>query len=247
MMSQKEIYRSKISTSYGIIIYTFVNDEIKFLMTLRRDTFCYESMIRGMYINYNVLADYISHFTREERDRILKYPFDMLWKDLWVSTKRRLYRIEYKKAKDKYMKNIETILSLVTNLTKFDDEMWEFPKGKMFSEETPIECALREFEEETNIDKNFIHLVKNAGTYEDYFLGNDKRKYESVYYLGYIHNGSDIPFSFQLCPHNMRDKYVSDEVMNIKWLSYEEALHRCSKNKKEILRSIYKLVYGTYP
>ena len=42
MSCQKEIYRNKISTSYGIVAYTFVKDELCFLMTLRRDTFCYE-------------------------------------------------------------------------------------------------------------------------------------------------------------------------------------------------------------
>jgi 8-oxo-dGTP pyrophosphatase MutT (NUDIX family) len=246
-MSQKEIYRSKISTSYGIVIYTFVNDEIKFLMTLRRDTFCYECMIRGMYNTFDDLKDYISHFTPSEKDRILNHPFDMLWKDLWVSPKRRLYRIEYKKAKEKFTKNYDLIMSLVKNLNQFDAEMWEFPKGKMFSEETPIECALREFEEETNISKESINLIKHAGTFEDSFVGDDRRKYESVFYLGYIHKGDTIPFSYKSCPHNMREDYVSDEVMSIDWLSYKDAMVRCSANKKEILRQVYQFVYGVRP
>jgi hypothetical protein len=55
MSNQKDIYRSKISTSYGIIIYTYDEDKIKFLMTLRRDTFCYECIIRGIYTDYESL------------------------------------------------------------------------------------------------------------------------------------------------------------------------------------------------
>jgi hypothetical protein len=84
-------------------------------MTLRRDTFCYESIIRGIYTDA-MLTDYISHITREERKRILEYPFDMLWKDLWVSTKRRLFRIEYNKAKAKFMEN-HTALKILSPLT----------------------------------------------------------------------------------------------------------------------------------
>jgi 8-oxo-dGTP pyrophosphatase MutT (NUDIX family) len=243
-MSQKEIYRTKISTSYGIIVYTFIQDEIRFLMTLRRDTFCYECVIRGMYNSNEMLEDYVSHFTRAEKDRILNYSFDMLWKDLWVSSKRRLFRIEYKKAKDKFFKNMELILNLVRNLTTFNPEMWEFPKGKMFSEETPVQCALREFEEETNINKKHIQVIKQAGTYEDSFEGNDHRKYESVFYVGYIDNGGDIPFTYQVCPHHMREKYVSDEVMSIGWLGMEEALGKSSDNKKEIIKQMYQFVYG---
>ncbi len=246
-MSEKEMYRSKISTSYGIIVYTFINDEIKFLMTLRRDTFCYECMIRGMYTTYDVLKDYVSHFTESEKIRILTYPFDMLWKDLWVSTKRRLYRIEYKKAKEKFTKNYELIMTLVKNLTTFDNEMWEFPKGKMFSEETPVQCALREFEEETRINQDVIHYVKQAGTFEDTFVGDDRRKYESVFYLGYIHEGDKIPFSYIACPYNMRDNFISDEVMSMEWFSYKDALVRCSVNKKDILRQVYQFVYGMSP
>lgn len=242
-MSQKDIYRSKISTSYGIVVYTFVNDEIKFLMTLRRDTFCYECIIRGIYTNEN-LAEYISHITEAEKERMIRYPFDMLWKDLWVSPKRRLYRIEYKKAKEKFIKNYEFIMGLVNQLTTFDDEMWEFPKGKMFSDENPVQCALREFEEETNISKDHISIVKQAGTFDDCFVGNDRRKYQSVYNVGYIHNGGNIPFNYQSCVHLMRDQYISDEVMSMEWLSFSDAMKRCSPNKKAILQHIHYFVYN---
>jgi hypothetical protein len=42
----------------------------------------------------------------------------------------------------------------------------------------------------------------------------------------------------------MRTKYVSDEVMSIEWLSYEDALDRCSPTKKIILGDIYRFLYG---
>ena len=69
-MSYKDMYRTKISTSYGVVIYTYIQNEIKFLMTLRRDTFCYECLIRGMYTSEEAMVDYISHITKEEKERI---------------------------------------------------------------------------------------------------------------------------------------------------------------------------------
>ena len=243
-MSHKELYRAKISTSYGFVVYTYDKDEIKFLMTLRRDTFCYECLIRGIYNSREIMDDYISHITREERDRLLKYDFDMLWKDLWVSTKRRLYRVEYKKAKDRFEYNYSIIMNQVRNMTTFRTVMWEFPKGKIMSDETTLQCALREFEEETNLNKKSIIYIKQAGTYEDYFIGNDGRKYQSIYYLGYIDKGTHTPFKYQTCPHNIRNKYVSDEVMSIEWLSYKDALEKCPPTKQEILHTIYKYVHG---
>ena len=236
-------HTKKISTSYGIIVYTYIQNEIRFLMTLRRDTFCYECIIRGIYTE-DMLYEYISHITKAERERILKYNFDMLWKDLWVSTKRRLYRIEYKKAKERFMHNYDKIMNTVSSMKQFDNELWEFPKGKMFLEESHLECALREFEEETNINKQNIILVKKAGTFTDSFTGNDLRTYQSVYYLGLIHSGEDIKFIYHTCPHNMRNDYVSDEVMSIDWFSYEEARKKCSKTKQVILDNVYNYLKG---
>ena len=235
--------KSHIATSYGVIVYTYINDDLRFLMTLRRDTFCYESIIRGLYSD-DVLAEYISHITRDERQRILTYSFDMLWKDLWVSPKRRLYRIEYKKAKEIFLAHYTYIINHVTQLDVFEQELWEFPKGKMFHDETTIQCALREFEEETNINKQTIILVKKAGNYEDSFTGNDQRTYKSIYYLGLIHKGGESPFVYQQCPHGMREDYVSDEVMSIEWLSYEDALTRCSPTKQVILGNVYRYLCG---
>lgn len=240
----KEMYRAKISTSYGIVVYTYDNDELKFLMTLRRDTFCYECLIRGMYLSNEVLKDYISHITREERDRILEYPFDMLWKDLWVSTKRRSYRVEYKKASEKFQENKNIILEQVTQMDTFDPPSWEFAKGKMFSEETPIQCALREFNEETTIPVSDVKVIKQAGTFQEAFYGNDNRKYQSVYYLGLIQDGTKKPFVYQNCPHNMRQPYVSDEVMSINWFTFDEALEVSSPTKKTILFQIKNFLCG---
>jgi 8-oxo-dGTP pyrophosphatase MutT (NUDIX family) len=235
--------KNTVSTSYGIIVYTYVENELRFLMTLRRDTFCYECIIRGMYTE-DVLEEYISHITKEERDRILQYDFEMLWKDLWVSTKRRLYRVEHRKAKDKYEYYKQRIHDCVSKMVHFDIEQWEFPKGKKFAEESPLQCAFREFEEETNLSHEQIILVKKAGTFEESFSGNDKRTYKSVYYLGLLHQNAVVPFNYQKCPYGMRNDYVSDEVMSIEWLSYENALHRSSPTKKNILQNVYHYLCG---
>jgi len=130
-------------------------------------------------------------------------------------------------------------------MTVFENELWEFPKGKMFENETPVQCALREFEEETNIKKSNVILVKKAGLFEDAFIGNDRRTYQSIYYLGLIHQGADISFSYQPCPHGMRADYVSDEVMSIEWCTYEQAMLRCTPTKQVILKNIHQYLTGT--
>ena len=230
--------RNKISTSYGLIVFTYNKEgKMLFLMTQRRDTFSYECILRGLY-TLELLPEYVMNMTRDERARFSNHNFDTLWKDLWVSTKRRLYRMEYKKASEIFEKNYQLILSLIEECPAFGKDIWEFPKGKMFSEETTYQCALREFEEETHIKKSNITIVKEAGSYEDHYEGTDHNMYRSVYYLGYIPRGCDIPIHYLPCQYNVRTRYISDEVMDLKWISAEDTLERCSDSKKRIVQSI---------
>jgi hypothetical protein len=130
-------------------------------MTRRRDTFSYECILRGQY-SPERLIEYVAHTTGEERERLLSYPFEPLWKDLWVSPKRRLYRMEYRKAREIFEANIELIRELVRSCPTMGKE-WEFPKGRVCSEESGFQCALREFEEETNIKRGYVSVIEECG------------------------------------------------------------------------------------
>jgi 8-oxo-dGTP pyrophosphatase MutT (NUDIX family) len=242
--------RNKILTSYGLIAFTFEpsdpafperKPEVRFLMTRRRDTFSYECILRGHYTP-EVLREYVQNTTQEERERLMRYPFDALWKDLWVSTKRRLFRMEYRKANDLFDRNIDAIRQMICECPRVGTDVWEFPKGRMFSEESGFQCALREFEEETNIKRTCVSVIKSAGTHEDNYEGTDHNMYRSVYFIGYIHDGLNIPFQYQPCPYGMRADYISDEVMDIKWMSFEEAWTLCNATRKVIMQSVYEYI-----
>lgn len=237
----KVMVRNKIMTSYGLIVFTYHQGKTLFLMTRRRDTFSYECILRGHYTE-EILQEYVFNTTKEERDRLLKYPFDSLWKDLWVSTKRRLYRMEYRKAKEMFDRNGDTIRQMICDCPTMGKDVWEFPKGRMFSEESGFQCALREFEEETNIKRTHVSVIKNAGIHEDNYRGTDHNMYRSIYFIGYIHNGVDIPISYQPCPYGMRNDYISDEVMDLKWLTYEESIDLCNPTRRTIMESVHSYI-----
>lgn len=238
----KNAVRNKITTSYGIIVYTYGPDNnIYFLMTQRRDTFSYECLLRGMYTD-NILSEYIANLTQSERDRIINLSFDLLWKDLWVSTKRRLYRLEYNKARQIYESRRSEIIDLIHKSQECGKDIWEFPKGRLFNEETTYQCALREFEEETMLSKDIISISKNAGYVEDNYQGTDHQTYRSIYYIGFIKDGLSIDFKYQDCPHHVRKPYISDEVMDMKWVTYEEALELSTPSKQLVIEEVYQRI-----
>jgi 8-oxo-dGTP pyrophosphatase MutT (NUDIX family) len=234
----KTMVRNKILTSYGLVIYTICQDQTMFLLTRRRDTFSYECILRGMYTP-ELLIEYVSNTTPDERRRLLSYEFDDLWKDLWVSTRRRLYRTELRKAKECWTQNISYIRKLVETAPREGKDIWDFPKGRRFVEETTHECALREFEEETTLSKDLVKIVNEAGCYEDNYQGTDHKMYRCVYYLGFIPNGTTIDIIYQPCPYKMRDPYISDEVMDIRWVNYSTAMDMITPTRRAVLERAY--------
>lgn len=238
----KSIVRSKITTSYGLVVYTYdENKTLRFLMTQRRDTFSYECILRGMY-SEDLLNEYISNLTEEERERLSTLSFELLWKDLWVSPKRRLYRLEYNKAKQHFEERRELLIDLMSKISVIGKDIWEFPKGRLFNEESTYQCALREFEEETMIKKSLVSIMKRAGYLEDNYEGTDHRTYRSIYYIGYIENGTKYPFQYQDCPHQVRKPYISDEVMDMKWVTFDEALELSTPSKQVVVRESYQRI-----
>jgi|LauGreDrversion4_2_1035121.scaffolds.fasta_scaffold189245_2 8-oxo-dGTP pyrophosphatase MutT (NUDIX family) len=241
----KIMVRNKISTSYGLVIYTIHKAQPLFLLTRRRDTFSYECILRGMYTP-ELLIEYVANTTADERRRLLLYDFENLWKDLWVSTRRRLYRAELRKAKECWEANCGYIRELIRITPAEGRDIWDFPKGRRFVEESTQECALREFEEETNLSKELVHIVDSAGSYEDNYQGTDHKMYRSVYYLGYIPNGTNLEFVYQPCPYGMRGQYISDEVMDIRWMDYPTALEMITPTRKKVLEKAYEFLRDSY-
>lgn len=241
----KVMVRNKISTSYGLLIYTIHQARPMFLLTRRRDSFSYECILRGMYTP-ELLIEYVANTTGDERRRLLSYDFDSLWKDLWVSTRRRLYRAELRKAKECWETNVGYIRDLVRTTPTEGKDIWDFPKGRRFVEETTEECALREFQEETNLSKELVHIVEQAGSYEDNYQGTDHKMYRSVYFLGYIPNGMALEFIYQKCPYQMREPYVSDEVMDIRWMDYTTSFEMITPTRRKVLERAYAFLQNSY-
>ena len=72
-------------TSYGIVAFRNSELGLQFLMIRRKDSFGYIDFIRGKYTHYNLsqLLTIIDEMSIDEKKRILTYPFETLWNDMW--------------------------------------------------------------------------------------------------------------------------------------------------------------------
>jgi ADP-ribose pyrophosphatase YjhB (NUDIX family) len=251
-------------TSFGIIAFKIINNakeeqkdydnlnlflskpgsnypKIKFLMIQRKDTMGYIDFIRGKYpdndddIKYKLLKTYVREMTTNEKSRLITKSFDELWKDLWVNHDSKCFKNEYDRAKYKFS-NLN-VSQLVGSLdSEFTFAEFGFPKGRKNMKESNIECAKREFTEETCYKQNSYDIIQNYPPIEENFIGTNGIAYKHIYYLAKMKNDISPP---KIDPTNL---VQTGEVQNIGWFTYEECKHLIrpyDTAKKDALQHVY--------
>ena len=92
--------------------------------------------------------------------------------------------------------------------SKWNEPEWGFPKGRRNLKESDLDCALREFQEETNIKKNQITIL-NITPVIEYFKGTNNINYKHIYYFAICN--ANINF-------NKKNKYQYSEISDIAWM-----------------------------
>jgi 8-oxo-dGTP pyrophosphatase MutT (NUDIX family) len=118
--------------------------------------------------------------------------------------------------------------------TNWSETEWEFPKGRRNYKEKDLDCALREFEEETGISKDKINIIANLLPFEEIFIGTNHKSYKHKYFLANINNNEEILDNFQLT-----------EVSKLEWKSLEnclETIRPYNLEKKKLINNINKVL-----
>jgi 8-oxo-dGTP pyrophosphatase MutT (NUDIX family) len=227
-------------TSYGIVLYTYEKDKyLKYLVCQRRDSISYIQYLQDLIEEKNILK-YINLMSKEEKKRCLEYYYKndshSIWKDLWVNHKSKIYINEYNRCTKMFQKNMEKYIEYFKDeYTGQNENQWFFPKGRIHKDENEIECAIREFEEETNINSKNISVNKNI-SFEEYYIGSNNLIYKTVYYIAYI---PYIPKKvYKYYPSNIRTKFISSEIYDMEWLEFNDVIQKLDETKKDVLTKI---------
>jgi 8-oxo-dGTP pyrophosphatase MutT (NUDIX family) len=234
---KKNVFRKVPITSYGIILYTMRDNEPLFLIAQRRDTIAYIDFLRGNYSPRTPLNDFFRAMTYDERHRLLTYDFDRLWQDLVVNHDSHLYRQEYPKAKRAFQIISSQLCTLITNTaSQVFEPQWGFPKGKRKFKETSLECALREFAEETKLDPLDV-VIKQTAPIIEFYQGSNCKLYKTVYYIGEAHH--ILPYQLTEYPNTIREHSISEEVSNLHWCRLLEAKEKLTEGRQSLLNNVY--------
>ena len=239
------LYKSckKPIMSFGLICYrkNEITNEMEYLMIQRRDSLSFMEFIRGKYDlgNSTYIKSLMSYMTDAERKSLLVTPFDDLWNQVWYQPfVPKQTTQEYHDAKDKFAKlksglltggiyySLATLLSEST--TKYLEPEWGFPKGRRRLKEKDIECALREFCEETGFTKHDIELEEHRDPYEEVFYGTNQILYRHVYYIARV-----VKNVYRQIVIDQNNPHQAREVRQVQWFSASEVLERIREHNTE--------------
>ena len=236
--------------SYGVVLFCKINDEYKYLMIRRKNSFGFVDFIRGKYSldNKYHLMLLINEMSLEEKGMILEMSYDELYKKMWNNSE-----IYYKNddiiAKQKFelLRGLildDSVSVRLDELVRNSDSAWcetewEFPKGRRNYQERDINCALREFREETGI-VNDVSLIENILPFEEIFIGSNYKSYKHKFFLA--HSQVEIT-SLQ--------NYQKSEIGCVKWGTISECVDRIRPyhlEKKQLITNINNVLeeYSIY-
>ena len=241
-----------ITSFGGIYRYHPPTDEPEYLLIRRNDSVSYIDLVRGNY-RESQLFFMIQDLPLNERQRLLTYAndYDTLWVDLHMKPAEGDVYEFGKEAFIKLAPHLKNLFEKVPSLDPDGKFLWLFPKGRpewrdstnlsivsddlegQFSPaakfnrtlipESPFECALREFKEETN----GIDLLTVQGTQllfsepiVERFLGSNSKNYQTNYFVFKNITRPELE-QFPMVDTPIR-KISTGEVSVIKWVPLSE-------------------------
>lgn len=243
------VYMSGIraNDNKDIELFSKINYNVKFLMIRRKHTLGYIEFIRGRYKpdNLDGIIFLFQQMTKGEIEKIGKLKFEELWDDFWgTSEKKNLLEQEFIKSKEKFymLKNNQTELGLsfyVDNVKpSWNEAEWGFPKGRRNKNEINVDCAKREFEEESGFKCEDYKLIENIEPLTEDFIGTNGIKYRHIYYIA-VSSTNKNP---KIDNNNMSQ---NQEIGGIDYYTYYDGIKLIRAHhiaRKNILTKLYNFI-----
>jgi 8-oxo-dGTP pyrophosphatase MutT (NUDIX family) len=261
------IFRNCLSpiTSYGIIAVRYTDDKgitslfsksnianngnesIQYLLIQRKDSLSFVEFIRGKY-NANddeYINRLIRGMTQKEQELLMRCTFEELWEYVWGETSSvKSHKNDYDTSIKKYELIKNNLVNIIKeNPSKWTEPEWGFPKGRRNPHETDINCAIREFQEETGLNRQDFTIIQNTFPISETFFGSNQIHYCHKYYIAICNKDIEVKMNDNN-PHMIR------EIGAIAWCSLDEAITKIRPDnveKREILLKAGKIMRNFHP
>lgn len=219
------------------------NNRIEILMIKKRYSYEFINFVLGRYQAYDkkTLFHMFNNMSFAEKIDIFGMQFENMWYRIWINNPVKQYNILdvykhidknlnvddymtgsdiykcFKQKKNKFFSNfgdnVTSLRNLIINSSN-SEIMWEMPKGKLESNETCIDCAIREFYEETSVKHDNYRIFYNVDPVVETIV-EDGCIYKQYYYI------AECTSAFKPSVNFENFKQIS-EVEQVKWVSIDE-------------------------
>lgn len=215
------------------------SDTTRLLMIRRKDSMSFAEFMRGKYDVNNVeyVARLFKNMTIKEQYLIVTEPFEVIWKSLWGDDHQSA---DFKISQQKFSElNVHDLV--YNNFSMYIEPEWGFPKGRRIRGESDMDCAIREFNEESNIPREAYTTLKNIRL-EETFEGLNGVRYKHIYFIGLLQKPEMVNIFQRFTPMQRR------EISAIRWKTWEECEKeiRPHHNQRQSMMNDLKSIIETF-
>ena len=188
-------------------------EDARILMIRRKDSMSFAEFLRGRYDPSDTayVSTLVKNMTLKEQALVVSEPFETLWKLLWGDDRTSS---DYVPSRDRFTQ-LDRLTLMRENLSDYTEPEWGFPKGRRMRGETDLACAVREFNEETNIPREAYVVLKNM-VLEETFTGLNAVRYRHLYFVALLRKPELVNLSQKFTPMQRR------EISGIAWKTFGE-------------------------
>ncbi len=211
---------------------------VESVIVRRKYTYNFIHLIRGTYeLELESIIRSINLLTKSEYIDLITKSYDKLWQNIWGKTGTNFEtNTDYIKGFEQFRLLRENIIPQISHKIniKYTEPEWGFAKGKRISLETNIECAKREFFEETGLSESDYDLLDRLYPMIETVVGSNGITYRHIYYIALLKSDIDT----NSLKNNINSNF---EIGDIKSISIENSiniLRDYNTERKDIIDNI---------